>query len=394
MTDSRQPNLFDDGRDEAVVPSCAVPPYHELGDRGDSAVGAGPSMGDDAPNAVPQAPLDCVADRRSTPAVPTHPLSPAASTRSFDEIVHYLRTAGGVRGHDACVSYLALVGSAAYRAHGPRVRILLSAPTASGKTFLLDAYAKAIGLPYLVMDASAISPEGWTGIGVSDTVASAYDRAGRDVTMLERGVVLVLDEFDKAVRAADADAMGTAVRRDRQAALLQLVWGGTPIDFSSRAAGAPPYDLRCRTDQWIVIAAGAFADADWAQAGRAPTDAELVSYGMLPELAARLTTRLTLPARGATEIARLMRASSDGIDAIAMVCSRYGLELEVTDGAIARVAAAVAAGEHGLTLRVGTQILVDAVNRVLVRALQERWPVGSAIQIAPDDLTFPVRRRR
>lgn len=369
--------------DHAMAPQPTPSPMHT------------PTMGDDACGTHALAAGDAGDPRDDDAWLPLTPstATPAARDDLSWRCIQSRLQAAGVRGHDAAVRYLSLVGSTPYREHGPRVRALVTAPTSSGKSFLLEAYAKAANLPYLLVDASAISPEGWQGIGVSDVLAAAYQRAGRDLAVLERGVVLVLDEIDKAVRGVKEDVYGSAVRRDRQAAMLQLVWGGTPVTFSSNASGAPLYDLQVRTDKWIVIASGAFADAGFTRDGRVPTDDDLVGYGMMPELASRLTTRMILPSRSTEEIAQLIRSSGDGLDAITAVCARLGYSLHVTDGAVARVAAAVAAGQGGLTLRVGTQLLVDASNAALMQALHDGVCPGTCLLVTPDDVPLPSRSR-
>lgn len=297
----------------------------------------------------------------------------------------------GVHGNHAVVDYLALVGSPTYRAAGPRVRALISAPPSAGKTFLLESFARAAKLPFLQVDASAITPEGWSGVGVSDLMSAAYLRAGRDLDVMQRGLVLVLDEMDKAVRRTEEDRYGSSVRQDRQSAMLQLLWGGTPIRFSSNPAAREQFDLESRTDRWIIVACGAFAGSTIAT--EPPTDEALIDWGFTPEVASRLITRLVMPARSATELATIIRDGGDGIDPIAQVCADYGHPLTVTEGALHRVADAVATARGGLTLRVGTQLLIDAANRALIQALTDSVPRGTPLVVAPDDIDLPSMTR-
>lgn len=297
-------------------------------------------------------------------------------------LTRYRMRLRGVRGNDHIVRLLSLMGSSPYRGGGPRVRALLTAPPSAGKTFLLSAFATATGLPFVQVDASALSPEGWNGPGVSDVMTSAYEKCGRRMSLMQDGVVLVLDEIDKAVRRTRDDRYGSVVRRDRQAALLQLIWGGTPIRFGH----ASQYDLECRTDRWIVVACGAFADSAFGRERRQPTQAELIEYGFIPELASRFTTHLVMPPRSVDDVLEILRSDGDGIPAISRVCAAFGFPLNVTEAALRHVAAAVASERNGLTLRAGMHLLVDACNAALLEAMEERLPADTPLLITPDDV--------
>lgn len=296
-----------------------------------------------------------------------------------------------VRGNDELVNLLSLLGSPEYAEVGPRTRMLVTAPPSAGKTFLAEAFAASSGRVYVQVDAGAIAVEGWAGLNVHDILTAIYQKAERDLKTMEQSVVLVLDEIDKATRHTDDDRLSSAVRADRQAAMLQLLWGGTPIRFSSGEKNKAQFDLEVRTDRWIVLACGSFPGADFTSEGREPTDAELIKWGMTPELASRLTTRVAMAARSADEIDELLRESDDGIRAARRVCERLGYPLKVTESAVARVARAIADGVGGLTLRVGAQLLVTAANRALIEALEEGAPQGTQLLVAPDDVPLPLR---
>lgn len=178
-----------------------------------------------------------------------------------EAIVNALREAG-VTGNPDVVRLLALLASPVYREHGYGPRFLLTAPPSAGKTFLLGALADALGVPSLHIDASILTPEGWAGTNVSDLIDARIGHGPGQYSLEQwsAGAVLVLDEIDKACRSAPDDRHGTAVRLERQHAMLGLVWGGTPIRLKNGAS--------IRTDRWIVAACGAFATTRFASSIR------------------------------------------------------------------------------------------------------------------------------
>lgn len=77
------------------------------------------------------------------------------------------------------------------RADLPKLNLLLTGPTGFGKTFLIKKLAEALKLPYLRIDCSSISAEGYKGVNLS-TILASY------VEMSPHGAGIIhLDEFDK-----------------------------------------------------------------------------------------------------------------------------------------------------------------------------------------------------
>ncbi len=315
-------------------------------------------------------------------------IAPADSWAEVQGIATGLRDLG-VTGHDDVVPLLAVLSSRAYRAMGHGPRILLTAPPSAGKTFLLVALAETLGLPCIHVDASTIAPEGWAGTNISDLLTRCVSLSKRPFDAWERGAVLVLDEIDKACRAHPDDRYGTAVRLERQFAMLQLLWGGTPIRLTDGRT--------LRTDSWIVVACGAFAAAPFTAARRIPTDADLLEWGMSPELASRLPTRFALRARDRAQLIELLRTDARGLPQAAHVARSFGCTLTVPETTLACLAAAMLDERAGYTVRTASQCLVDAVIRRVVQ-LGPMSDTDRALVIAPDDLHIrrapPAKRER
>jgi ATP-dependent protease Clp ATPase subunit len=275
------------------------------------------------------------------------------------------------------------------------VRVLLAGPSSAGKSHLAASLAHVTDLPLVVEDASQIVEHGWEGRQVADVMARALAACDDDLSLLERrGVLLVLDEIDKATavhrgrNGEDADPRGSAVRASRQAALLQLLWGESAVVFKSRSGES----VACRTDRWAVIGLGAFAEAPWVRPGAVVSDTDLTQWGMTAQFAARFTQRWVLEPRSVDDLADILLRSRDGVAGLRAAVSAYGFSLEVDPASVRLLARQVA--DEELTLRTAVGRLTDAVLDRLVVALSARTPATtSVIQLRPDDLISPAERR-
>jgi hypothetical protein len=316
----------------------------------------------------------------------TPPKTPATAWAQIDRIVEGLRERG-VTGHDALIRTIALLVSPSYRAQGVGPRFLLTAPPSAGKTFLLGALAETLGIPSLHIDASIITPEGWSGTNVSELMDSKLGVGTGRFTFeqWQNGAVLVLDEIDKACRANPDDRHGTQVRLERQHAMLGLVWGGTPIRLKDGKT--------LKTDRWIVAACGAFASSQFVAEQRPPTDAELIAWGMSPELVSRFPVRLTIAPQSIPALIERLQQDPRGLLHATQLAAMLGYTLEVPPQTLARLAVLMHASPATFTLRAASAVIVQAVIEQLAVGGVVR--IGERLCLAPDDLplVWPKRGR-
>ncbi len=284
----------------------------------------------------------------------------------------------GVQGHDALIRTIALLASPGYRAHGFGPRFLLTAPPSAGKTFLFGALAETLGIPSLHIDASIITPEGWSGTNVCELIDATVGIGDGRFTLEQwrNGAVLVLDEIDKACRASVDDRQGTQVRLERQHAMLALVGGGTPIRLNDGQT--------IKTDRWIVAACGAFASTRFVAEQRPPSDAELIAWGISPELASRLPIRLTIAPQPIPALIERLRRDPRGVLHATQLAATLGYTLEVPTPTLARLAVLMHESPTLFTTRTASAAIVQAVIQQLAAAGMAR--VGEQLVIAPDDL--------
>jgi ATP-dependent protease Clp ATPase subunit len=261
-------------------------------------------------------------------------------------------------------------------------RILLCGRPGSGKTHLARAVAEIAGTLVHVFDASALVETGYHGIGMDDLFEAVSSAARGDREKMER-MVLVLDEIDKLRCPPDLTGVSRDKRLGQQYALLTLLGGGVPVAFDEGRD-------QVATERMLIIAAGAFSDAEWSGV-REPTTEDLVRYGLLEELADRLSERVVLRPRSGEELVHLFRESLEASGGITEVCRESGYELQVPDATCLYVARAVAEGRVAAGPRTGNAMLADAAKRLLISALRDAVPEGSVLTLAPDDVHLPAR---
>lgn len=189
--------------------------------------------------------------------------------------------------------------------------ILLLGPTGSGKTLLVKAIAKLLSVPMIIGDATTLTQAGYTGDDVEVLLSKLLQASHGDVNLAEQGIIFI-DEIDKIARAHS----GATVERDVsgegvQQALLKMIEG---CEISVPTDPDKPFGLgdtvKMDTSNILFICSGAFVglekqlesrqsasagmgfsatlavkkNVDWDQV----TAADLVKYGMIPELMGRL----------------------------------------------------------------------------------------------------------
>lgn len=193
--------------------------------------------------------------------------------------------------------------------------ILLVGPTGSGKTLLAQTLAKALDVPFAIADATTLTEAGYVGEDVENIVAKLVQAADGDIEKAQRGIIY-LDEIDKIARKSENPSITRDVSGEGvQQALLKLIEGtvaSMPAQGGRKNPGKPM--IQVDTSQILFICGGAFDGiakvirrrTEKSEIGfggavmdkkddRSLTDmfasiepADLVKYGLIPELVGRL----------------------------------------------------------------------------------------------------------
>ena len=210
--------------------------------------------------------------------------------------------------------------------------ILLIGPTGTGKTLLARTLARILDVPFSISDATALTEAGYVGEDVESILAHLLHAADFNVERAERGIIYI-DEIDKIARKGDnasitRDVSGEGV----QQALLKILEG--------TIAGVPPKGGRKHPEQNLInvdtrgilfICGGAFDGLAEIVARRRSTStigflstskknlakddpaifqhvepADLLRFGLIPELIGRLPVTTALGALSREAMKRIL----------------------------------------------------------------------------------------
>lgn len=138
--------------------------------------------------------------------------------------------------------------------------VLMIGPTGSGKTLLARSLARALEVPFIIVDATSLTEAGYVGEDVESILVKLLHAADMDVEATQRGIIYI-DEIDKIARKSE----NTSITRDVsgqgvQQALLKII-EGTEAHVPLKAGRKHPQQelLRIDTSNILFILGGAFS---------------------------------------------------------------------------------------------------------------------------------------
>jgi ATP-dependent Clp protease ATP-binding subunit ClpX len=201
-----------------------------------------------------------------------------------------------------------------------------------GKTHTLRTASEFLGLPFVTVDTTALVPSGIVGYQVEEILEDLVKKADEilmasrkkrvpndDIELARRGVIF-FDEFDKI--AVQAGGKGFEGSYQIQRRLLKLVEGSTlSVGVHQRRSDDTPF-RSIDTAGILVLAGGAFAGIDDNKIrARRPAElkrelakaspnvivsADIVTYGFLPELVARLPVLIEFASLAESDLERIL----------------------------------------------------------------------------------------
>lgn len=255
--------------------------------------------------------------------------------------------------------------------------ILMLGPTGTGKTHLARSLARMMRVPFVIVDATALTEAGYVGEDVENILLKLIQAADGDVKRAERGIIYI-DEIDKIGRKGEnasitRDVSGEGV----QQALLKII-EGTVASVPPQGGRKHPHQefIEIDTSGILFIAAGAFAgieDIVQERLGRRRTGfgsdlksksehgdlyaqvttEDLHKFGMIPEFVGRLPVRTTVSALDEEALMRVLTEPKNAL--VKQYVSLFELDdvkLTFTEEAlreIAKLASAQGTGARGLS---------------------------------------------
>ncbi len=288
--------------------------------------------------------------------------------------------------------------------------ILLIGPTGTGKTMLAEAAAGILDVPFVSINATALTEAGYKGEDVESAIEKLVQAADGDVERAEHGIIYI-DEIDKlSASGRDVGAKGV------QQSLLKLIEGTTvtlerPVSPSGAMAGlglrmAEEYNVD--TSGILFICGGSFvglqeeikkregkAAIGFRVAGEEKvvafkkaraceiTNKDLEKYGIIPELTGRLPVKAVLDPLGKEELSRILTEPENAIiKQYQVLLAADGVELSCTEGALEKIA------EQALEEKAGARGLRAIIEGIMLETMF-RAPGGkghASLVLTADDI--------
>ncbi|MBR5904425.1 MAG: ATP-dependent Clp protease ATP-binding subunit ClpX [Alphaproteobacteria bacterium] len=258
--------------------------------------------------------------------------------------------------------------------------ILMIGSTGTGKTLFAQTLARVLDVPFAIADATTLTEAGYVGDDVESVLTRLLQNANFDVERAQKGIIYI-DEIDKISRKSENPSLTRDVSGEGvQQALLKLIEGtiaNVPAGGGGRKHPGETM-VQLDTSKILFICGGAFDGLNKIIANRTSTragigfgaeisdkkeredknrlsdvqSADLVKFGIIPELIGRLPIVTTLEPLDEKALVKILTEPKNAIvKQYAAMLEMDGIKLNVTkDGlnAIAKMATERKTGARGL----------------------------------------------
>ncbi len=284
-------------------------------------------------------------------------------------------------GQEETVRALAL--ASARQLDGEGRRIVVRGPDSPTLSALLRSQSEVMGSVFYELSAPDLAETNWSGtdIGfhVDQLVRSAASVHGPDFARqaAERACFLLRRLDGIRLEGEYASASARDHRHGQQVSLVPILAGSA---VSADRSGGITWNARGALVVVSIELGGLAAGT--------PDVADLVSWGMVPQLAEILGSASWIHVRPPTP-ATTAAAVRRGILEILALFSRFGYRLSVADQVVNYVCRAVCEGPYSGGASTALAWIEAACERLLLRMIEDGAPHGEPAVLAVDDLALP-----
>lgn len=231
--------------------------------------------------------------------------------------------------------------------------ILLTGESGVGKTLLMSLLARYMNKPFLAIDSTQLTSQGYVGKSIEEYLWDLYEDCGKDLNKAEHAIIF-FDEIDKKGSEKKSDISGQAVLN----MLLKFLDGVTYTASKNPQRQTDDNTVKISTKNMLIVGGGAFLDAYRQDTKRPigfastnkqeeaekkslePTINDFVKKSLIPkEFMGRVPVIVRMNNLNVDSIRRILLESEDSALKIQEeVFATHGVKLTTKDGYIISVA--------------------------------------------------------